>query len=227
MADGLIVMVTERVKVSDTVMEPVTDTDLVAKAEAGTVYGAEGDLVTERVSVTETVGLIDRVNGQLVANTLGLPVTDLDIVREPVVLIVRVFGQLVAMGLWLRVNVTVVVRVGVIIAEAVIPDRVIVAVGQNVLVAICVVGIGVGVSVSDTVFVTLGVKDDVSELTDLVAYGVVGTGEGVIVMGDRVNVADGQIEIVTDCELVWLSEAVAETLAQKEFHDADCLAVIE
>ena len=41
----------------------VTDTDLVAKAEAGTVYGAEGDLVTERVSVTETVGLIVFVNG--------------------------------------------------------------------------------------------------------------------------------------------------------------------
>ena len=56
-------MVTERVKVSDTVMEPVTDTDLVAKPDAGIVYGAEGDRVTERVSVTETVGLIVFVNG--------------------------------------------------------------------------------------------------------------------------------------------------------------------
>ncbi len=103
------------------------------------------------------------------------------------------FGPLVAMGLLLRVMLTLTVRLSVVVTERVIPDRVILAVELNVLVAICVLGIGVRVRVSDIVFVTLEVKDDVSVFTDLVGYGLVGTGEGVIVMGDRVNVAEGEV----------------------------------
>ena len=168
-ADGLRVMVTERVRLSDMVLDTVTELVMVGNPDAGTVYRADGLLVTERDRVGDTVAVMDRVNGIVVTTGLELPVTHLDIVREPVRLTDRVFGQLVATGLGLSVIVTVRLRVGEIVTEIVIPDRVIVAVGQNVLVVICVVGIGVGVSVSDRVFVTLGVKDGDSVLTDFVA----------------------------------------------------------
>jgi len=65
-ADPVMVIVTERLKVSDTVLVPVTETDTVGKLDAGIVTWAEGLLVTERVRLTDTVGLIDLVNGQLV-----------------------------------------------------------------------------------------------------------------------------------------------------------------
>ena len=101
-ADLLIVTLTERVNgrvVAIGLGLTVTDPDLVPKPDAGTVYGAEGVLVRERVSVTETVRLTDRVKGRVVgiadllivtltervklSDTVLEPVTDPDLVPKP------------------------------------------------------------------------------------------------------------------------------------------------
>jgi len=76
--DLVIVTDTDRVILTDTVLDPVTDPDRVPNADAGTVYGAEGLLVTERVSVSDTVGLTDSVKGRVVGIADRLTVTDTD-----------------------------------------------------------------------------------------------------------------------------------------------------
>jgi len=61
--EGLSVPVTDRVRLSDLVSEIVAEGVPVARRDAGTVGGGERLILRERVSVTDTVGLIDRVNG--------------------------------------------------------------------------------------------------------------------------------------------------------------------
>jgi ferric-dicitrate binding protein FerR (iron transport regulator) len=90
--DLLLVIVKERVILPETLRVPETDPDLVGNPDAGIVNWGEGVLVTERVRVSETVGLIDRVNGQLVANGLRVPVPHRVTDREPERLTVRVFA---------------------------------------------------------------------------------------------------------------------------------------
>ena len=101
----------------------------------------------------------------------------------------------------LRVILTLTLRVGVIVTDAVIIDRVILVVGDPDLVTICVVGIGVRVIVTLRVVDTVPVIEGVKVLADLVACCVVARGDGVIVIGERVNVAEGHMDIVP-CEAV-------------------------
>jgi hypothetical protein len=202
-ADLLLVIVTERVILPDTLRVTVTETERVANIDPRTIWRAEGVTVRERVRVTDTVGVRDRVNGCVVTNGLCDPVPHRVTVRETVGLTERVFGPLVAIGLVLRVILTLTVRLSVVVPERVIIDRVILVVGVPDLDAICVVGFGVRVIVTVRVVDTLPVKEAVKLFTDLVAYGVVATGEGVRVMIERVNVAEGHIDIV----VVWLCVA--------------------
>jgi hypothetical protein len=125
-------------------------------------------------------------------------------VRETVGLTERVFGPLVAIGLVLRVILTLTVRLSVVVTHRVIIERVILVVGEPDLLAICVVGFGVRVIVTLRVVDTLPVKEVVKLFTDLVAYGVVATGEGVRVTTERVNVAEEHIDTV----VVWLRVAI-------------------
>jgi len=187
----------------DTLRVTVTETERVANIDPTTIWRAEGDTVRERVRVTDTVGVRDRVNGCVVTNGLCDPVPHRVIVRETVGLTDRVFGPLVAIGLLLRVILTLTVRLSVVVTHRVIIERVILVVGDPDLVAICVVGFGVRVIVTVRVVDTVPVKDAVKLFTDLVAYGVVATGDGVRVVTERVNVADVHIDIV----VVWLCVA--------------------
>jgi len=201
--DLLLVIVTDRVILPDTLRVTVTDTDRVANIDSGTVPRDEGVTVRERVRVTDTVGLTDLVNGCVVANGLCDPVPHRVILRETVGLTDRVFGRLVAIGLGLRVMLTLTVRLSVVLTERVIMERVILVVGETDLLAICVVGIGVRVIVTVRVVDTLPVKEVVKLFTDLVAYCVVATGDGVRVIPERVNVADEQIDTL----VLWLRVA--------------------
>ena len=65
-ADLLTVRDTERVILTDTVIDTVTDTDRVGNIDPAMVVRGEGVLVTERDCVLDTVGLTDRVNGRVV-----------------------------------------------------------------------------------------------------------------------------------------------------------------
>ena len=59
--DGLILPVTDCVSDVDLLKVRLTEDDVVGNREGGIVKGAEGDRVTERVIVTQTVGLIVRL----------------------------------------------------------------------------------------------------------------------------------------------------------------------
>jgi hypothetical protein len=198
-ADLLIVLDTDRVILTDTVLDTVTEPDRVLNPDAGTVYRGDEVTVRERVRVSDTVGLIDLVNGCVVANGLRVPDPHRVIVRETVRLTDRVFGKLVAIALLLRVILTLTLRVGEMLTETVIMDRVMLVVGETDLVAICVLGMGVRVVVTTIVLDTLPVKEAVKLFTDLVAYGVLAIGDRLIVMAERVNVADGHVDILIVC----------------------------
>jgi hypothetical protein len=123
MGEGLSVPVTERVILRDVVSEIVPELHCVGRRDAGTVKAGDGVILrdfvrvtetvrervilTERVKLPDTVGLIDRVKGILDAIGEPLLVSEFEPVRLSVTveLIDLVNGHVVGIGEGLRVTV--------------------------------------------------------------------------------------------------------------------------